>query len=381
MTVLTISICWLTSACTASVTATTPPILTPTTVPVTPTSPPTLTLQATATQVPFFQVYGDKPIVPNGADGAWDDRFTDPGAVVYYNGLFHMFRNGFRDFPAESYVGHVTSQDGYTWTKEPDEPILKTKDVPYAKIAMYASSVIVEDNGQWVIYVYTWDSASNPSSSVIGRIMSAIPTGPWIAGAEPQKYPSVPWTAEAEPVLKPGKDGDWDDRQVLAPHVLKTETGYIMYYSGVGSSGIQQIGMATSRDGIQWTKYDDAATTEKPYAESDPVFQPGDPGDWDSGWVHQPRVFQTLDGWVMFYRGTADKNGLIMKLGVATGKDGIHWDRSPLNPLLKPSDVSGAQYFWFTNLVYHDDSYFLFWEVDKRQSTEIYLATHKDGIP
>ena len=37
---------------------------------------------------------------------------------------------------------YVTSPDGYTWTKQLDEPVLKTSDVPYAKIAMYASSVI-----------------------------------------------------------------------------------------------------------------------------------------------------------------------------------------------------------------------------------------------
>ena len=356
----------LLSACAAP--ATPVPTIIPTEIPMRPTPQATSTPQITATPAPFFTVYGDKPVVPNGEDGAWDDRFTDPGAVIYYDGMFHMFRNGFRDFPAESQVGYVTSPDGYTWTKQPDEPVLKTSDVPYAKIAMYASSVIHENNC-WALFFYTWDSNSYPSASVIGRAGECI-GGPAMAQ----------WFVHTEPILQPGAAGNWDAKQVLAPHVLKTSDGYVMYYSGVGASGIQMIGMATSKDEVHWTKYNDPATTDTLFADTDPVFQPGDKGAWDGEWVHQPRVFHTPDGWVMFYRGTKDKNGSIMKLGLATSDDGIHWERSPLNPILEPSDVNGAQYFWFTNVVFQDDTYYLFWEVDKKQSTEIYLATHEGSV-
>lgn len=78
----------------------------------------TSTPQVGSTPVPFFTLYSDKPIVPKGQPGTWDDRFTDPGAVIYYDGMFHMFRNGFRNFPAESQVGYVTSTDGFTWTNK-----------------------------------------------------------------------------------------------------------------------------------------------------------------------------------------------------------------------------------------------------------------------
>lgn len=326
----------------------------------------TSTPKITATPVPFFAVYGDKPIVAKGQPGTWDDRYTDPGAVIYHDGMFHMFHNGFRGFPAESEVGYVTSTDGYTWTKQGDEPVFKTSDVPYARIAMYASSALVMDDGTWVIYFYTWDTRSFPSASVIGRATASNPAGPWVA--------------DPEPVLKPGAKGEWDAQQVLAPHVIHTQDGYVMYYSGTNISGIQQIGMANSNDGITWMKYNDPATTAAPYAESDPVFQPDEKGTWDASWVHQPRVFQTSNGWVMFYRGTKDKNGSIMKLGLATSKDGIDWERSAENPLLKPADIPGAQYFWFTNVVLKDDVIYLFVEGDINQTTQIYLATHQGEI-
>lgn len=356
----------LLSACAAPVTPV--PISIPTEILITPTSQATSTPQITATPVPFFTVYGDAPIVSKGQPGTWDDRFTDPGAVIYYDGMFHMFRNGFRDFPAESQVGYVTSPDGYTWTKQPDEPVLKTSDVPYAKIAMYASSVIHENNC-WALFFYTWDSNSYPSASVIGRAGECI-GGPAMAQ----------WFVDTEPILQPGAAGNWDAKQVLAPHVLKTSDGYVMYYSGVGASGIQMIGMATSKDEVHWTKYNDPATTDTLFADSDPVFQPAEKGAWDGAWVHQPRVFQTADGWVMIYRGVSDTRGANMKLGLATSRDGIHWERFAGNPIFKPSDIKGAHQFWFTNAVLKDDVIYLFVEGDISQTTQIYLATHEGEI-
>ncbi|MEP7137271.1 MAG: hypothetical protein ABI904_20270 [Chloroflexota bacterium] len=357
----------LLSACAAPVTPTAASM--PTEVSVTSTAAATSTPAVTATPAPFFVVYGDKPIVPKGQPGTWDDRYTDPGAVIYHDGMFHMFRNGFRGFPAESEVGYVTSPDGYTWTKQGDDPIIETKDVPYAKIAMYASSVIFE-GGCWVLYFYTWDSSSFPSSGVIGRATECI-IGPAIAE----------WKVDPEPLLKPGAVGDWDEKQVLAPHVIQIGNKYIMYYSGVGASGVQQIGMATSPDGYTWTKYNDPTTVDKPFVESDPVFTPGDKGAWDGSWVHQPRVFQTSNGWIMIYRGVSDKNGANMKLGLATSSDGIHWERYADNPIFQPSDIKGARQFWFTNAVLKDDVLYLFVEGDISQTTQIYLATHQGVIP
>ena len=367
ITLLFISLLLLLSACAAPVTTAPTALPTTTEIPATPTMvSATSTPQITATPSPFFSVYSDRPIVPKGQPGTWDDRYTDPGAVLYHDGMFHMFRNGFRGFPAESQVGYVTSPDGYTWTKQGEEPIFKTVEVPYAKIAMYASSALVEADGIWVLYFYTWDSRSFPSDSVIGRATAPSPTGPWVA--------------DAEPVLKPGAAGEWDEKQVLAPHVLKTDAGYMMYYSGVNASGTQMIGMATSIDGINWAKYNDEGTTDKPFTDSDPVFQPGEKGTWDAGWVHQPRVFQTPDGWVMIYRGMSETRGPTMKLGLATSLDGIHWERHADNPLFQPTEVKGSRQFYFTNAILKEDLYYLFVESGIGSTTEIYLATHQGSV-
>lgn len=173
---LTLAFFLVVSACAAP--ATPVPTSIPTEISITPTSQATSTPQITATPAPFFTLYSDTPVVPKGQPTTWDDRFTDPGAVLYHDGMFHMFRNGFRGFPAESQVGYVTSPDGFAWTKQGDEPVFKTSEVAYAKIAMYASSALVMEDGTWVIYFYTWDSSSFPGSSVIGRQALQAPSVP-----------------------------------------------------------------------------------------------------------------------------------------------------------------------------------------------------------
>ena len=111
----------------------------------------------------LFKVFSTQPVVShNSAQGTWDDRYTDPGAVTYYNGKFYMFRNGFQGWPASVQWGYVTSEDGYTWTKQGEQPVFTTAQVAYAGTAALASSALVRDDGTWVIYFYTYGSGPVP---------------------------------------------------------------------------------------------------------------------------------------------------------------------------------------------------------------------------
>ena len=69
-----------------------------------------------------------------------------------------------------------------------------------------------------------------------------------------------------------------------------------------------------------------------------------------------------------------------MKLGLATSKDGIHWERYAGNPIFKPSDIKGARQFWFTNAILKDDVIYLFVEGDINQTTPKSTATHEGEI-
>ncbi len=94
---------------------------------------------------------------------------------------------------------------------------------------------------------------------------------------------------------------------VANPSVVRTDTGYAMYYNGVASLNDSHgaIGMATSTDGIHWRKYNNPATTDPLYAKSDPVLLPGASGAWDAQRMVDPNVVRTENGWVMVYLSAA----------------------------------------------------------------------------
>lgn len=314
---------------------------------------------------PLFTLHSDDPVVSHGENDDWDNRYTDPGAVMYHDGLFHMFRNGFQAWPASVQVGYLTSPDGLTWTEVTEDPVLTTDEVPYAGLAALASSALVEEDGTWVLYFYTWEPGASTQTTAgrIGRATAATPEGPW--------------TPDPDPVLSPGSAGEWDDLQIDAPRVLRTEDGYVMYYSATDSEGYwnHAIGMATSPDGVTWTKYDDPTTTDAPFAESDPILVAGD----GERIVHQPLVTNTPEGgWMMIYRSVIAPGN--MALGLATSADGVHWERVPGDFFWTRSTIPRSMGFWYTALAHHDDTYYLYIEGGRGSNTDIYAATHEGAL-
>lgn len=313
----------------------------------------------------LFTYAGDTPIIPHGPTGTWDGQFTDPGGAVYADGLFHMFHNGFVGWPAPVAIAHATSPDGYTWSRAAD-PVFSGDDLPYTGLTVLASSALVEPDRTWVLYFYTWDEVRWPTSTGgIGRATAPSPDGPW--------------TADFDLVLAPGSEDEWDGMALRAPSVIRTDTGYVMFYSG-HSMRQAAIGMATSPDGITWTKYDDPATTDTPYAESDPVFRGSDETAWDSGVVYQPRVQLTPDGWVMLYAAnTSGATTTPPQHGIAISQDGINWTRTDA-PVIDATEAGGGA-IWYTELLYQDGTYFIFFELGKIGiGTEVYLATHTGSL-
>ena len=112
------------------------------------------------------------------------------------------------------------------------------------------SSVLLDDDGVWKMY----------SSFDEDRRDIALSTSN--DGLNWERYGVV---------LRKGERGEWDSLNTWAPVVWKEEGIYYMLHPASGPTGIR-MGLATSEDGINWTKYDDPLTTEQPFAQSDPVF-------------------------------------------------------------------------------------------------------------
>jgi sucrose-6-phosphate hydrolase SacC (GH32 family) len=117
---------------------------------------------------------------------------------------------------------------------------------------------------------------------------------------------------------------------------------YRMYYSG-GTEITHwkdfYIGMASSLDGINWKKYNDPSTKEHPFAESDPVFMNGEPGDWDDSYVWMANVARFSEGYRMYFMGASKKNNILSgAIGYAISSDGMRWEKYASNPVYTIKD-------------------------------------------
>ena len=340
----------LITACAAS----TPPH--PTTPPPSPTSVPTSTPRPVVFDVPNFIFQGNDPGIPiitHNPSSSIENLYINPGAVIFHDGKFHMFFNSFTSWPGVVQVGYATSEDGYQWQMVQDEPVFVTDQIPFGDGKADVSSVIVMEDGTWAMYFHTVGGGE------IGRATAASPLGPW--------------TVDANPVLKPDAKA-WDRYGLGWPSVVQDGSEYRMYYGAQTREGYA-IGLATSTDGIHWTKYNNPSTTDEQYAESDPVFTAET--DWEYNKVDRPRVTLSPGGWIMIYQAGTK----IEERGLAASNDGIHWEKYSANPIFDQDafPIPNAK-TWDTNLLYHEGTYYYFMELGTLSGTDLYLTTHQGPL-
>lgn len=130
------------------------------------------------------------------------------------------------------------------------------------------------------------------------------------------------------PILQVGGVGTWDHGRVNDPWVIRENGVYKMWYTGVLYMAFtklivaEQIGYATSPDGLNWTKY-----------AGNPVLAYGPTGSLNDKWVYEPVVIRTGSSYTMYYSYLSQ----IGTYGIAkaTSKDGISWTK--LGPITLPN--------------------------------------------
>ncbi|MEQ8676681.1 MAG: SMP-30/gluconolactonase/LRE family protein [Aggregatilineales bacterium] len=313
-----------------------------------------LTFESDRILADAFVLSSETPVITRESG----NRYLNGGAVIFHEGQFHLFSNFFNNWPGETLTYYYTSTDGMTWNRAQEEPLFTIDDVPLQGRGALVLSGFVEADGTWVLYYHTFTSGS--SQGFIGRATASSPTGDWVF--------------DDTPALSPGGEGEWDDLQVMRVNVIPTDDGYVMYYAGVNAEG-SQIGMARSEDGINWEKYDDPATTEAPYAESDPILSPV--VEWEENWLGRPEVVLTEDGWVMLYEGGPRGS----KTGIAISEDGVNFYRYAQNPMLTTSNMVNEYSFFQGAFFHHMDRYYYLIEAGNgRVGTDIFLYTLDGAI-
>lgn len=229
---------------------------------------------------------------------ATESVHTEYPSVMLVDGVYQMWYSGHgTDVRGENKawrIHYATSEDGVTWRRHG----------------------VVLDRGT----AGAWDAGGVAFPTVLRRGSEYVM---WYAGLCDGHYSiglatsrdGVTWQPhDANPVLRP--EAAWEGAGLVDPQVLHDGTRYLMWYGGLGA--VRGIGLATSPDGIVWTRSD-----------ANPVLR-GAAGGWDET-IYTHSVIRRGGSYWMWY--ASGLNGHGAPLGLATSRDGVQWVKSEANPL------------------------------------------------
>jgi predicted GH43/DUF377 family glycosyl hydrolase len=243
----------------------------------------------------------------------YDGRGIGYPFVMYDDSLYKMWylniQSSVNSKGAISSIGYATSKDGLTWNHYSQEPVLIPSQGTWDSFII-GHGTILKDNAGYKLYYCGYNDNNNIRYS-IGLATSTD---------------GIHWEKKTDPVLN-GTNG-WD-YSIGVKGVLKVNNKYYMYY---GSSPASGIGLATSTDGITWTRY-----------ASNPILNPTEL--WEDGGIGYASVIYDEGKFKMAYVN----NGYSSSFGFATSEDGIHWTKDAANPIFNKEKTKNL---WAGNVGY-----------------------------
>ncbi len=201
---------------------------------------------------------GDTVLTPTS--GTWDAQLVVPGSIIKENGLYTMYYTGAGAGGGNYNVGTAVSQDGIHWTKGQATILPSVRNI--------GGAGVVKANGTYYLYYYT-----SPSSSI------------YLATSQD----GVTWQSYAgNPVLTPG--AAWEGGAITSGSVIFENNTFTLVYNNIEQS--HSFGLATSTDGIHWTK--DARN---------PVFTKAQTSSWTPQNVAYPHLVRVGSELRIYYTG------------------------------------------------------------------------------
>ncbi|MBI3005475.1 MAG: response regulator, partial [Ignavibacteriales bacterium] len=107
--------------------------------------------------------------------------------------------------------------------------------------------------------------------------------------------------------------------------------------------------------------------------EGNPVLDVGSPGRWDAQGLGAPRIVRRGSFYQMWYTGRRGSNS--WRIGYATSRDGITWQKSPMNPVLSPTESWEEDHVWLAEVIFSGPQYKMWYN----GLNHIGYATSADG--
>ena len=199
-----------------------------------------------------------------------------PGAIIR-NDTLHLFFQAYGNFGTET-ICHATSVDGINFEHDPTNPVFTATGDWNCGRAIDAE--VVDFNGRYFMYFATRDPEKKIQFQGVAAANknSGLHAGDWTQLTD-------------EPILKP--ELDWEGECIEGATTLVRSKTLYMFYAGAYNRSPQMIGVATSKDGIHFTRMSE-----------EPFLRNGEPGSWNEMESGHPDIFEDSDGrtW-LFYQG------------------------------------------------------------------------------
>ncbi len=261
-----------------------------------------------------FTLSPANPVLTPGPTGSWDERIRERGWFMYENGTYHVWYSGWQGnydhtVPNLVHLGYAYSTDGVHWTKSANNPI-------YSQTWIEDVAVVKEGN---TYYMYAEDEYTGSG-----------------LGARINLYTSqdkLNWTRYGTVLAKNG--GGWESDDVGTPTVWKEGNTWYMLYEGYGPSTEGQVGLATSSNGINWTRHPNNPVLANPLGTDKDIA-------FDS-------IIKIEN--VYYAYGHYDTGGHVWAAAMFTSTDLLSWTQYPATLLTNNSPVivdNGSQFFVYS---------------------------------
>ena len=243
-----------------------------------------------------WQQYTNNPVL-SPQSGDWDYPHCIYPHVMTDGDTLRMWFAGGSMIQTGMRVGYATSVDGINWNRYP-EPVI-VPNAAWNSDGVEPGGVIKEDGIFKMWFGGGVGTAGYPSRA-----------SQWKTGYATSSD-GIHWNLLDDPVISNGKSIDFDANEALGAYVMRSDSGYDMWYFGHNSGNRKAaIGYASSSDGINWTKY-----YNNPVLSSVSLKYPWAANYYDPSVYFDGEIFHIwFTGW--------DHNSQLIAIGYATSDTG-----------------------------------------------------------